>query len=76
MQVVATGVGYDGLCIRNIGDEFPMPAGSSGSWFKPVEAVTEAAAEVVEVESEVVEQPEAVYADLQDKPKRKYNRRG
>jgi hypothetical protein len=33
MRVVATKQGYDNICIREPGDEFEMPDGSSGSWF-------------------------------------------
>lgn len=36
IPVIATGLGYDGLQIRNTGDTFDMPEGSAGSWFEPV----------------------------------------
>lgn len=37
MFVTATGVGFDGLAIRQPGETFQMPAGSKGSWFEPHE---------------------------------------
>lgn len=36
MQVIATKEGYDGQVRRNPGEEFEMPDGSKGTWFKPV----------------------------------------
>lgn len=36
MRVVATSQGYDGLAVRSVDEEFDMPDGSTGSWFKPV----------------------------------------
>lgn len=36
MRVVATERGYDGSATREQGDEFDMPEGSSGAWFKVV----------------------------------------
>ena len=35
MQVIATATGYDGQVIRKAEEEFEMPEGSKGSWFKP-----------------------------------------
>ena len=37
MRVKATGIGYDNVAVRNPGEEFDMPDGSTGSWFVPVE---------------------------------------
>lgn len=43
MQVIATKRGYDGIKVRDEGEEFTMPNGATGSWFKPkVEAPKEA----------------------------------
>lgn len=37
MRVIATAQGYDGIQIREPGDEFDMPEDSEAStWFKPV----------------------------------------
>ena len=36
MKVIATKRGFDNVTIREEGDEFDMPNGSKGSWFKPV----------------------------------------
>ena len=37
MRVIATAVGFfDNL--RQVGDEFDVPEGAKGSWFKPVPA--------------------------------------
>lgn len=36
MRVIATAVGYDGICVRQPGEEFDMPDGSKGSWFATV----------------------------------------
>ena len=38
MKVVATKRGYDGVKVREEGEEFEMPEGSKGSWFKPLKA--------------------------------------
>ncbi len=35
MRVIATKTGYFGK-VREPGDEFEVPAGTSGSWFAPV----------------------------------------
>ncbi len=37
MRVIATGKGYDGLNVREEGDEFEMPEGAKGSWFIPLD---------------------------------------
>lgn len=43
MRVVATRTGFDGIAIRNEGDEFNAPKDAEGkpiakaSWYKPVE---------------------------------------
>lgn len=37
MRVIATARGYDGINLREVGEEFDMPDGSKGSWFTPVE---------------------------------------
>lgn len=37
MRVIAIKTGYDNVKFREVGEEFEMPAGSKGSWFKPVE---------------------------------------
>lgn len=34
-RFIAIAVGYDNLAVRQPGDEFELPDGSSGSWFKP-----------------------------------------
>lgn len=34
-RFIATAVGYDNLAVRQPGDEFDMPDGSTASWFKP-----------------------------------------
>lgn len=39
MKVVATAMGFDGQ-LRQIGDEFEVPEGITGSWFKPVDGDT------------------------------------
>jgi hypothetical protein len=36
-RVVATARGHDGLVVREIGEEFEMPASASGSWFLSLE---------------------------------------
>jgi len=38
MRVRAIETGFDNLAIREPGDEFEMPDGSSAPWFEPVEA--------------------------------------
>lgn len=35
MKVIATTTGHDGFVVRHEGDEFEMPEGAKGSWFKP-----------------------------------------
>ena len=40
MKVIATAIGYDNLAVRQVGDEFDMPDGSTAPWFKPVEGDT------------------------------------
>lgn len=40
MKVVATQKGYLGA-VREIGDEFEVPKGTSGSWFQPVPVAQE-----------------------------------
>lgn len=37
MRVIATALGFDGRDLRAEGDEFEMPDGAKGSWFKPVD---------------------------------------
>ncbi len=37
MKVIATKQGYFGK-LRDVGDEFEVPEGTKGSWFKPVPA--------------------------------------
>lgn len=37
MRVIATALGFDGRDLRAEGDEFEMPDGAKGTWFKPVE---------------------------------------
>ena len=37
MKVIATKLGYFGK-LREPGDEFEVPEGTKGSWFKPVDA--------------------------------------
>lgn len=36
MKVIATARGFDNVAVREIGDEFDVPEGSKGSWFKAV----------------------------------------
>jgi len=36
MRVIATKTGYDGTKVRDPGEEFEMPKGSTGSWFEPL----------------------------------------
>lgn len=38
MKVRATKQGYDGVTIRQEGDEFELPDGAKGSWFAPLKA--------------------------------------
>jgi hypothetical protein len=38
MKVIATKRGYDGIAIREEGEEFDMPDEATGTWFEPVEA--------------------------------------
>lgn len=38
ITVIATAEGYDGLQIRQAGDEFQMPEGSFGTWFEAKDA--------------------------------------
>lgn len=38
MKVIATAVGYDNLVVRQVGDEFDMPEGSTAPWFVAVDA--------------------------------------
>ena len=40
MKVIATKQGYFGK-LRDVGDEFEVPEGTKGSWFKPVEVADE-----------------------------------
>ena len=35
MRVIATAVGYDNIVLRQPGEEFDMPDGAKGSWFRP-----------------------------------------
>ena len=37
MKVIATKRGYDGVVVREEGEEFEMPDGSKASWFLPTE---------------------------------------
>lgn len=37
MRVIALETGFDNLAIREPGDIFEMPDGSSAPWFEPVE---------------------------------------
>lgn len=49
MRVIATNRGYDNVTTREPGDEFDMPEGAKGSWFRRVgEALPEPAAEPVQ----------------------------
>lgn len=34
-RFIAVAVGYDNVTVRQPGDEFDLPDGSSASWFKP-----------------------------------------
>jgi hypothetical protein len=36
MEVIATKQGFDGICLREPGEQFTMPDGVKGSWFYPV----------------------------------------
>lgn len=36
MNVIATAPGFDNIRVRQVGEEFEMPEGTKGSWFKPV----------------------------------------
>lgn len=36
VDVVATGQGWDGIAMREPGEQFQMPEGATGSWFHPV----------------------------------------
>jgi hypothetical protein len=36
MRVIATAQGFDNIQLREVGEEFEMPEGATGSWFKPV----------------------------------------
>lgn len=38
MKVIATKKGYDGINVREPGEEFDMKDGAKGSWFEPVKA--------------------------------------
>lgn len=42
MKVIATKKGYDGIVVREPGDEFDMKDGSKGSWFEPVKVEAKA----------------------------------
>jgi hypothetical protein len=35
VDVIATARGWDGLAVRDPGEEFQMPEGATGSWFRP-----------------------------------------
>jgi hypothetical protein len=37
VNVIATGQGWDGIAIREPGEEFQMPEGATGSWFEPLD---------------------------------------
>lgn len=37
MKVIALQRGYDNVAVREEGEEFDMPKGAKGTWFKPVE---------------------------------------
>jgi len=39
-RFIATAVGYDNIAVRQPGDEFDLPDGSSAPWFKPAEGDT------------------------------------
>lgn len=43
MRVIATSAGYDNVVLRGPGDEFEMPEGSAGSWFRALDSVAPAA---------------------------------
>ena len=36
-QVIAVGVGFDGIVVRNPGDTFEMPDGVVAGWFRSVD---------------------------------------
>jgi hypothetical protein len=37
MEVIATKQGFDGVAMREKGDQFEMPDEATGSWFKPAD---------------------------------------
>lgn len=37
MRVIAIAKGYDNVATREIGEEFDMPEGASGTWFESAE---------------------------------------
>lgn len=51
MRVIATNRGYDNVTTREPGDEFEMPEGSKGTWFRSLEE-PEPAAKPVKVKSD------------------------
>lgn len=53
MKVIATKRGFDNVTIREEGDEFDMPEGAKGSWFKPVGKPAKKSEQVEKTETEV-----------------------
>ncbi len=43
MRVRATATGFDNIAVREVGDEFDMPDGSTAPWFEPVKKVRKSA---------------------------------
>lgn len=58
MKVIATKRGFDNVTIREEGDEFDMPNGSKGSWFKPVGKPDKKSEQVEKTEVDKVEKTE------------------
>ena len=59
MKVIATKTGFF-LKVRQPGDEFDMPDGSKGSWFKPAPKVGKKPRPLEEVESGLDESGDAL----------------
>lgn len=58
MRVRALETGYDNVAVREPGDEFEMPEGSSAHWFEPVNAKTDQA------RIEQITHPKGKHSDL------------
>lgn len=69
MRVIATNRGYDNITTREIGDEFDMPDGATGSWFVPKDAPAKPAkAEKAKADKQPKTMSEAAAGDTSEVP--------